>query len=153
MWHRNHKILMIGSIVAGLILAACGGGTTAPPSGGATTAPAAGEATTAPAAEGGGVTIRYGLWDSAQQPSYQACADEFHKQNPNITVKIEQLGWNDYWSGLQTGMVGGTAPDVFTDHLAKFSEFAAKNQLVDIQPLVDKDKVDVKQYLPGTRRR
>jgi len=95
------------------------------------------------------VTIRYGLWDSNQQPAYQACADEFHKQNPNITVKIEQLGWGDYWSGLQTGMVGGTAPDVFTNHLAKYPEFAAKNQLVDIQSLVDKDKVDLNQYLPG----
>jgi multiple sugar transport system substrate-binding protein len=149
MWHRNHKILMIGSIVAGLILAACGGGTTTSPSGGATAAPGAAEATTAPAAEGGGVTIRYALWDANQQPAYQACADEFHKQNPNITVKIEQLGWGDYWSGIQTSMVGGTAPDVFTDHLAKFPEFAAKNQLVDLQPLVDKDKVDLKQYLPG----
>jgi multiple sugar transport system substrate-binding protein len=141
--------------VAGLILAACGGGgTTTPASGGATAAPAAGgAATAAPAAASGGasggVTIRYQLWDTNQQPPYQACADEFHKQNPNITVKIEQLGWGDYWSGIQTGMVGGTAPDVFTDHLAKFAEFASKNQLVDIQPLVDRDKVDVNQYIPG----
>src|SRR5687768_14680943 len=102
MWHRNHKILMAIFVVAGLILAACGGGGTTTPSGGATAAPAA---------SGEAVTIRYQLWDTNQQPPYQACADEFHKQNPNITVKIEQLGWGDYWSGIQTGMVGGTAPD------------------------------------------
>jgi multiple sugar transport system substrate-binding protein len=124
-----------------LILAACGGAA-------APAAPAADAPTTA-AAPAGGVEIRYQLWDANQQPAYQACADEFHKQNPNISVKIEQLGWNDYWSGIQTGMVGGTAPDVFTDHLAKFPEFAAKNQLVDIQPLVEKDKVDLNVYIKG----
>ncbi len=141
MRHRNHKMLTAILVVAGLILAACGGS--------GTTTPAGGGAADAPAASGEAVTIRYQLWDTNQQPPYQACADEFHKQNPNITVKIEQLGWGDYWSGIQTGMVGGTAPDVFTNHLAKYPEFASKNQLVDIQPLVDKDKVDVNQYIPG----
>jgi multiple sugar transport system substrate-binding protein len=145
MQSKNRTILTTIFVVAGLILAACGSTPAAPAAGGAAaTAPAAGEA---PAA--GGVTITYQLWDSNQLPAYQACADKFHAQNPNITVKIEQLGWGDYWSGIQTGMVGGTAPDVFTNHLAKYPEFASKNQLVDIQPLVDKDKVDLNQYLPG----
>ncbi|MBK9715176.1 MAG: sugar ABC transporter substrate-binding protein [Kouleothrix sp.] len=126
-----------------MILAACGGAAATP------AAPPAAGGAAAPAASSGGVEIRYQLWDSGQQPAYQACADEFQKQNPNITVKIEQLGWDDYWSGIQTGMVGGTAPDVFTNHLAKYPEFASKNQLVDLQPLVDKDKVDVGQYIKG----
>ena len=26
--------------------------------------------------------ISYWLWDSSQQPAYQACADAFQKQNP-----------------------------------------------------------------------
>ncbi|HEX5690022.1 MAG TPA: sugar ABC transporter substrate-binding protein, partial [Roseiflexaceae bacterium] len=152
MWHRKHKILVLISVIAGMILAACGGGA-APSTGGAAapTAASGGAASggAAPAASGDAVEIRYQLWDSNQQPPYQACADEFHKQNPNITVKIEQLGWDDYWSGIQTGMIGGTAPDVFTNHLAKYPEFASKGQLVDIQPLVDKDKVDVGQYIKG----
>ncbi len=156
MRHRKPSIVLTMLIGSSLILTACGGDT----SGGAapTTAPSSSgggaAATTAPASDSGGssaggVTIRYGLWDSNQQPAYQACADAFHKANPNITVKIEQFGWDDYWTNLQTGMVGGTAPDVFTDHLAKYPEFATKGQLVDIQPLVDRDKVDTSQYLSG----
>ena len=70
-------------------------------------------------------------------------------KNPNIKVNITQKGWDDYWSGIQNGMVAGTAPDVFTDHLAKYPEFAAKDQLVDIQPYVDRDKVDMSVYLSG----
>jgi multiple sugar transport system substrate-binding protein len=140
MLSKNRTILMVVLVVVGLILTACGGGADQPAAGGATAA--SGDTS-------GGVTIRYGLWDSNQQPPYQACADAFHKQNPTITVKLEQFGWDDYWSGLQTGMIGGTAPDVFTDHLAKFPEFASKNQLVDLQPLIDKDKVDTTQYIKG----
>jgi multiple sugar transport system substrate-binding protein len=46
-------------------------------------------------------------------------------------------------------MVGGTAPDVFTDHLAKYLDFASKDQLVDIESYVKRDKVDTSAYLPG----
>ena len=45
---------------------------------------------------------------------------------PNITVKITQYGWDDYWTKLTTGFVAGTAPDVFTDHLSKYPEFVTK---------------------------
>jgi multiple sugar transport system substrate-binding protein len=86
------------------------------------------------------------LWDANQLPAYQACADAFTKANPNITVEIEQLGWDDYWTNIQTGMISGSNYDVFTNHLAKYPEFASKNQIVDIQPMVDTDKVDVTIY-------
>ncbi len=147
MKHRTQS-LILGLVTAfGLILAACG--QTAAPAA-PTAAPAAVAPTTAPEAPAAAaVTIRYGLWDANQQPAYETCATEFTKQNPNITVKVEQLGWDDYWNGVQTGMVSGTAPDVFTDHLAKFPEFAVKQQILDLQAFVDADKVDTNQYLPG----
>jgi len=53
------------------------------------------------------VTLRYALWDSNQQPAYQACADAFTKANPNITISIEQAGWSQYWDGLTTSLVSG----------------------------------------------
>ncbi len=142
---RTHWLVTTMLVLASLVLAACGGAPAASPA-----APAGGDApaaTSAPAASG--VTIRYGLWDANQQPAYQACADKFQAANPGITVKMEQLGWDDYWNGVQTGMVGGTAPDVFTNHLAKYPEFAAKEQLLDIEPLIQRDSVDLGAYIPG----
>ena len=50
-------------------------------------------------------TVSYWLWDSNQMPAYQKCAAGFEKENPGLTVKITQLGWNDYWTKLQTGIV------------------------------------------------
>ncbi len=140
-------------VVMGVLLSACtpaAAPTTAPVAAKPTSAPVAAQPTTAPAQPSAeAVTIRYGLWDSAQQPAYESCAKAFTAKNPNINVKIEQSGWDDYWTSIQTGFVSGNAPDVFTDHLAKYPEFANKGQLVDIQPLIDQDKVDTSIYLKG----
>jgi multiple sugar transport system substrate-binding protein len=150
-------------LLVALLLAACGGQEQAgtgqgeqaspgtepvspPPAGATSPEPDVGVAPEGPP-EGDVVTIRYALWDANQLPAYQACAAQFSEQNPNIAVKIEQLGWDDYWSGIQTGFVAGTAPDVFTNHLAKYPEFAQSNQIVDIQPLVERDGVDTEQYI------
>jgi multiple sugar transport system substrate-binding protein len=91
--------------------------------------------------------INYWLWDASQQPAYEECAAAFTKENPDITVKITQQGWGDYWTGISTGFVSGTAPDVFTNHLAKYPEFAANGQLVDIQPWVERDSVPTDIYV------
>jgi multiple sugar transport system substrate-binding protein len=91
--------------------------------------------------------INYWLWDSNQQPAYEECAAAFTKENPDITVKITQQGWGDYWTGISTGFVSGTAPDVFTNHLAKYPEFAASGQLVDIQPWVERDSTPTDIYV------
>jgi multiple sugar transport system substrate-binding protein len=93
--------------------------------------------------------ITYWLWDALQLPAYQAAAAAFEKANPDIKVKITQTAWGDYWTTLSTGFVSGTAPDVFTDHLARYPEFVANDLLVDIGPLIKKDKVPTDVYLGG----
>ncbi len=93
------------------------------------------------------VKLDYWLWDANQQPAYEQCAAVFSEQNPNIKINITQQGWGDYWTGITTGFVSGTAPDVFTNHLAKYPEFAANGQLVDIQPLIERDGVATDIYI------
>ena len=135
-------------IVASLALSACGTAATpvAPTVAPATAAPATVAPTVAPTTAAP-VTLQYWLWDNNQQPAYQACADAFTKQNPNITIKISQQGWGDYWDALTTGFVAGTAPDVFTDHLSKYAQFLSEGLLMDIQPMVTADNVNLNQYV------
>ncbi|MGB1285928.1 MAG: ABC transporter substrate-binding protein, partial [Aggregatilineales bacterium] len=45
--------------------------------------------------------------------------------------------------------VTGDTPDVFTNHLAKYPEFVALEQIVDIQPLVERDGLSTDIYLDG----
>jgi multiple sugar transport system substrate-binding protein len=98
---------------------------------------------------GGNVTLDYWLWDDNQTASYQACADAFHQANPTITVKITQTAWAQYWQNLTTQLASGSAPDVWTDHASYYPQFVTSNQILDIQPYVDADKVDLTQYQAG----
>ncbi|WP_422936680.1 ABC transporter substrate-binding protein [Sinomonas sp. P47F7] len=93
--------------------------------------------------------VSYWLWDANQLPAYQQCADDFHKANPNVTVKITQTGWDDYWTNLTNGFVAGNGPDVFTDHLSKFGDFVKNNQLLALDDAVKNDGVDLNQYNKG----
>ncbi|GIE97156.1 ABC transporter substrate-binding protein [Paractinoplanes rishiriensis] len=104
------------------------------------------EAATGP---GGNGTIEYWLWDSAQQPGYQKCADEFAKQNPGLRVRISQYGWDVYWSKLTAGFIADTAPDVFTDHLAKFAQFVDLEVLRPLDDLGPTSDIADDDYQPG----
>ena len=70
-------------------------------------------------------------------------------QSRTSTVKVTQRGWDDYWSNLTNGFVGGTAPDVFTDHLGSTGELAANKQLLPLDDAVKKDNVDLTAYSEG----
>jgi multiple sugar transport system substrate-binding protein len=93
--------------------------------------------------------LSYWLWDANQLPAYTQCAEDFTKANPDITVKVTQTGWDDYWGKITNGMASGTAPDVFTNHLSKYPEFVKTKQLVALDAAVEADKVDVSQYNEG----
>ncbi|MDA0166615.1 sugar ABC transporter substrate-binding protein [Solirubrobacter ginsenosidimutans] len=93
----------------------------------------------------GKVLLRYQLWDTNQKPVYQKCADKFEQANPNIKIQIENKNWGDYWSGLARGFIADTAPDVFTDHLGKYPQFAQS----EVIETVSTRAVNMDQYLPG----
>ncbi|TXN29825.1 ABC transporter substrate-binding protein [Lacisediminihabitans profunda] len=110
----------------------------------------AGCAATAPAASTStATTLSYGLWDANQAPAYTQCAADFHKANPKITVKVEQLGWDDYWSKITTGFVSGSNYDVFTSHLSQFPQFMLNKQILPLDSYIKADGVDLKAYQPG----
>lgn len=95
------------------------------------------------------VTLDYWMWDDTQVPAYQQCADQFHEANPNITIKISQAAWGQYWTNLTTQMAAGSAPDVFVDQASYYPQFVQDKQILDIQPNVDKDGIDLSQYVAG----
>jgi multiple sugar transport system substrate-binding protein len=129
---RRGTAALVGGLLTALALTACSG--------------SAGD--TGDAADGP-VTIDYWLWDDNQQPAYQACADAFHAENPDITIKITQTAWSQYWQNLTTQLAAGDAPDVWTNQVSYYPQFVSSNQLLDIQPYVDADKVDLTQYQNG----
>lgn len=75
------------------------------------------------AAAEGTVELDYWLWDANQLPGYAEAIDLFMAQNPDIRVRITQMGWDDYWTKLTASFVAEAGPDLFTDHLGRYPEF------------------------------
>ncbi|GAA1524554.1 sugar ABC transporter substrate-binding protein [Kribbella lupini] len=94
----------------------------------------------------GPVTITYGIWAGTQTPAMQEIATAFTKENPDITVKIQERPYPEFWSTLQTGAAGGTAPDAFWMLAQQIRPYAAGGQLLDISDAVKDQKVDLGNY-------
>lgn len=92
------------------------------------------------------VTITYSVWAGTQTPAMQAIADAFHEENPNITVELVELPWPQYWSTLQTGAQGGTAPDAFWMLAQQIKPYAEGDQLLDITSYIESAGVDLGNY-------
>lgn len=93
--------------------------------------------------------VKYMLWDSSQLPAYRQCAVDFATKNPGTTIKITQAGWDDYWTAISIGFISGVAPDVFTNHLNKYPQFASNDLLVDLSPYIARDQWDMRPYPQG----
>lgn len=90
--------------------------------------------------------LRYTIWDTNQQPAYQRIIDGFQKENPNIKVTLQVIPWGNYWDKLNTEIAGGTAPDVFWNYIPYVSGFASKGALLDIEPYVKQDNIDLSKF-------
>jgi multiple sugar transport system substrate-binding protein len=85
--------------------------------------------------------------------------EAFHKENPNITVDIETIGYDDYFTQMQTRVAGGTAPDCYELNIENFAAYSSKGVLAPItgvdtgnfnQTALKAFQVDGTQYgLPG----
>lgn len=137
-------------LVFALVVAACGDDDDAQPTttAAADTTAAGDTATTTTAAPAEAVVIDYWLWDDRQQPFYEQCAADFEAANPGIDIQISQFGWGDYWTGLTTAFASDTAPDVFTDHLAKYPEFVNSGVLLPLNEFAARDGVE-DIFFPG----
>jgi multiple sugar transport system substrate-binding protein len=141
---KKFSALVVGAAALSLTLTACGGGGDSGSGGGG-----GGSGDDAIDTSNVSGEIDYWLWESAQQPAYQKCADKFQAANPNTKIKIGQFAWDDYWNKLNNAFVAGDAPDVFTDHLAKYPEYITNEQLVPLDATLKKDGFNVDQYQPG----
>lgn len=93
--------------------------------------------------------LDYWLWDANQLLPYQQCIDAFEEENPNISVRVSQYGFDDYWTKLTAGFVAGTGPDVFTDHLGRYPEYVQRDLLLDLDTVEATKNVDPDDFQEG----
>lgn len=117
----------LGAAAAGPALAACGSS----------------------GAAGGKVELDYWLWDATQLPGYSEAIDLFMRENPDIDVRITQMGWDDYWTKLTAGFVAEAGPDVFTDHLGRYPEMLALGVIVPLDDFAPIAEIPEDRFQPG----
>ncbi|WP_454112105.1 ABC transporter substrate-binding protein [Microbacterium aurum] len=122
--------LFVPAVACAAVLTACSGGSSGTPGGD----------------DSGPVTITYGVWAGTQTPAMEKIAEAFHEKNPDITVKVEERPWPEYWSTLQTGAAGGTAPDAFWMLAQNIRPYASGGQLLDITDEIQSEGVDLSKY-------
>ncbi len=133
---KTHKIfsLIALTLVAVMLFGACG---SAKPAETKTTESAAAGAEAAPketGAKADPVTITYCNFNSAGGKE-EVLADmvaAFEASHPNIKVEVETIGYDDYFTQMQTRVAGGTAPDCYELNIENFAAYANKGMLAEI---------------------
>ncbi len=91
--------------------------------------------------------IRFTWWgDTARHEKYNAIADLFEEQNPDVTIVREFGGWGDYWDRLATQTAGGNAPDVQGQHLRQVSDYARRGALLPLDEYVEQGIIDLSNF-------
>jgi multiple sugar transport system substrate-binding protein len=93
-----------------------------------------GSATREPDAAGGKTTIRYMNFSAngGHEKDLDTIKAAFEKANPDITVQIETIPYDDYFTKLQTAVAGGTAGDAFELNYENFVTYTANGSLAEL---------------------
>lgn len=137
----NRKILAAGSIaaVAALALAGCSGGTDA----------AENADPDAP------VTLTLSGWSIDTTPEFQALADAFTEEHPNVTIELKEYDPAEYNTLVTADLAAGSGPDIITQKEVKYvTTFQEGGQLLDVSDVelpdgiggADSYEVDGAQY-------
>lgn len=83
------------------------------------------------------VELKMIFWDSNQEPGLQAMADGFMEKNLDISVTVETIPWDDYWTKLQAAAQGGDMPDIVVMHPDEVENYASGGMLMDLTDVLD----------------
>ena len=78
------------------------------------------------------------IWDNNQLAGLQEIADEW-TQTSGVTVNLEVVNWENYWTYLETGAWGGEMPDVFWMHSNNVQMYMENDLLLDLDSYIEAD--------------
>jgi multiple sugar transport system substrate-binding protein len=90
------------------------------------------------------VEIKFAWWGSdARHEQTQQIIAAFEAEHPNIHVEPDFIDWDSYWDRLATITAGGDAPDVMTQEERYMTDYAQRDQLLDLSGLpIDLSSLD-----------
>jgi ABC-type glycerol-3-phosphate transport system substrate-binding protein len=93
------------------------------------------------------VEITFSSW-IGQEPTIKKMAEEFHKENPDITIKFQNVPAEESAQKLTTQIAGGNPPDAAFVDASTVAGFASRGALVNLDDRISKsDVVDPDDYV------
>lgn len=80
------------------------------------------------------MTITYCNFNSSggNEETLQKMVEAFEATHENIKIEVETIGYDDYFTQMQTRVAGGTAPDCYELNIENFAAYANKGLLAEI---------------------
>lgn len=128
---RKLTAVFAGAAAAVLVLSGCGS------SGGKSTG-------------SGNITLKlvgadYGSGPSDSTTAYwQKIADDFHAQNPNITVQVTTINWNDYDTKVKTQLQNKDYPDILQGEF--FTDYATDGLTAPVSDIVSNPDMGIATF-------
>ncbi len=89
------------------------------------------------------------IWDEGQRSGLQQIVDDWSAQS-GVKATIQVVDWNNYWTLLEAGAVGGELPDVFWMHSNVAQMYMENDLLLDLtQKIASSDKINLSNYYEG----
>lgn len=131
---RKCKWTVSAMACAAVLLSGCGSNTTEKPAG----KPADAQTEKSAAGADEAVTIRLDQFSGsgASEEALKKMIVKFNEQYPNVKVELQSFGYDDYFTQLQSKIVGGSAADVFELNFENFVAYASEDVLLDIGDLI-----------------
>jgi len=152
---RSVMLLLAAMMILSLLVSACTAETAAP----ADAEPAAGEAAPAaeeetaaeePAAEEASTEpVELVIYTSSGVEWLTFVADEFMKANPDITVTVMNVEWEEFDTKMIAMNTAGTPPDIWTSWgPSGFMDYYARGMIADLTPYIERDQYDLSDFFP-----
>ena len=93
--------------------------------------------------------LHVAIWDNNQLDGLQKIADEWTEKS-GIPVNIDVITWNEYWTLLEAGAMGGELPDVFWMHINEAQKYMEAEVLLNLNDYIEADDaIDLSNYYEG----
>lgn len=89
------------------------------------------------------------IWDNNQLSGIQQIADEWSAKS-GVNVQINVINWDEYWTLLEAGAMGGEMADVFWMHINEAQKYMSNEVLLNLDDYIAADeKIDLNNYYEG----
>ena len=98
------------------------------------------------------ITLKISTWEASalESEAIRKAIEGFEAANSNIKVEYSVNSYTEHHSKLNTQMNSGEAPDVFWVNPEYMKDFVSRDQLLDLTGYMEKNNVDVSDYLPSS---